>query len=67
MAARDERPAEGDSGKGVAWVAERGEEDAPPGGLLAQFSSATVRSMSARASAVCAIGVTISVPTPAER
>ena len=67
MAARHERPAQGDGREGMARIPEGGEEDPPPGGLPAQFSSATVRSMSARASAVWAIGVTISVPTPAER
>ena len=64
MAARGQRPPERDGREGVAGVAEGGEEDAQ---LRAQTSSATSRTMRRRESASKAIGMTMSVPTPASR
>jgi hypothetical protein len=57
--------AECDGWEGVSGVAERGEEDAPPGG--AQSISASSRMVCLRWSGSNSIGDTISVPTPAER
>jgi hypothetical protein len=57
--------AERDGWEGVSGVAERGEEDAPPGG--AQSISASSRMVCLRRSGSNSIGDTISVPTPAER
>ncbi len=64
MAARGQRPPEGDGRERVAGVAEGGEQDSQPG---AQTSSASSRMIRERDSASNAIGVTMSVPTPAWR
>lgn len=65
MSAGGQLAAERDGGEGVSGVAERGEEDAPPGG--AQSISASSRMVCLRRSGSNSIGDTIRVPTPAER
>ena len=65
MAARGQLLRQRDGGEGMTRVAEGGEEE--PAGRRAQTSSATARIMLLRASASHAIGVIISVPTPASR
>ena len=66
MPARRQLAAEGDHREGVARIAEGGQQQAPPRSLAgAQTRSASVRSISTRPSSVGAIGVVISVPTPA--
>ena len=65
MAAAGELASERDGGKGVARVAEGGEEEAPA--LLAQSSSGSSRMIRLRSSGSTAIGVVMSVPTPASR
>ncbi len=65
MAARSEGPAERYRRKGVAGIAEGGDEEAAA--RLDQTRSATARIISLRPSAVQDIGVIISVPTPASR
>ena len=73
MAARRERLPEGDRRERMARVAEsRNQKPSPfprPAtcDLRPQSSSATARIISLRPSAVHAIGVIISVPTPASR
>jgi len=81
VAASYELAAEGDRRKGVTRLAERGQEEATRrrsriGGrrarshLLAgdpQSASASARTICPRPSAVGAIGLAISVPTPASR
>jgi hypothetical protein len=56
---------ERDRGKGMAGVAEGGEQDAARARLVAQSISASSRTMRLRASGSKAMGETISVPTPA--
>ena len=58
-------PAKGDRREGMARVAEGGEQKAAA--WLDQTSSATARIIWLRPSASHAIGVIISVPTPASR
>jgi hypothetical protein len=65
--AAHQRAPERDGGEGVARVPEGGKEEAAGLRPLRQISSATTRIISERPSAVQAIGVTISVPTPASR
>jgi hypothetical protein len=65
VSAARELGAERDGGKGVAGVAERGEQDAAVARLLAQSISASSRTMRLRASGSKAMGETIRVPTPA--
>ena len=71
MAAPDELAAEGDRGEGVARISEGGQQDAQGARLsparTAQAASASARIITDRSSAVAAIGVTISLPTPASR
>lgn len=64
MAATDELASERDRRKGVARLAERGQEKAA---RRPQSASASARTISPRPSTVAAIGLTISVPTPASR
>ena len=59
--------AECDRGKGVAGVAERGEQDASTARLPGQSISASPRTMRLRASGSNAMGETSRVPTPAAR
>lgn len=69
----DERPPQGDRRKRVAGVTERDEQEAPRLGLttasqvFSQTSSASSRTIRTRAAGSTAIGVQISVPTPASR
>jgi hypothetical protein len=58
-------PPERDGGEGMSGIAERGEEDAPPGG--AQSIPARSRIVCRRRSGSNSIGDTINVPTPASR
>ena len=73
MPARGQRLPQGDRRERVPRVAECGEEEPSPVlcpvpcALGPQTSSATARIMSVRPSALQAIGVIISVPTPASR
>jgi hypothetical protein len=59
--------AERDRGKGVAGVAERGEQDASNARVPAQSISASSRTTRLRAAGSKAIGETIRLPTPASR
>ena len=65
MPARRELAAQRDRREGVARVPEGGEEEAAP--LGAQTISASSRTMRLRSSGSNAIGVVMSVPTPASR
>ena len=77
MPAPHERPPEGDGRKRMPRIPESGEEKAARRSTVprsavcglrsAQTISATARTISLRDSAVQAIGVIISVPTPASR
>ena len=73
MPARRQGFPERDGRERVAGVTERGEQKPSPVlcpvpcALCAQTSSATARIISLRPSAVHAIGVIMSVPTPASR
>jgi len=58
--------AEGYEREGMSRVSERGEEEPPPRSF-AQTSSASSRTMRMRSSCSKAIGVIMSVPTPASR
>ena len=64
-------PAERDRRECVARISERGQQDAqelrPAAARTAQAASTSARIIAERPSAVAAIGVTISVPTPASR
>ena len=64
MAARGQRAPQRDRGERVPGIAEGGEQEAPP---PAQRSSASSRRMRKRLSKSNAIGVIMSVPTPAAR
>jgi hypothetical protein len=63
VASLDQRPAERDGREGMPGIAEGGKQKAPR--RLCQTISARSRIMRLRASGSNAIGVQISVPTPA--
>ncbi len=65
MPASGQLTPQGDHRERVARLAEGGEQEAPGFAPGAQTSSASVRIIEARSSAVAASGVVISVPTPA--
>lgn len=69
MPARHECAPECDRGKGMSRLPEGSQEEPPPRAGLgcAQSASASARMIFERPSTVGAIGVVISVPTPASR